>query len=73
MQSKTMPTQIVETRNYSLLQLVNFVVEHYMWGSKQHISFWLELESGSIKIKSDENVFKWFELNLDKGVVHINA
>ena len=71
MQGKTLPTQTVDIYNYSLLQLVGFIAEHYMWGSKHHITLWSELEY-SIKIKSDEQLLEWFQLNLDKGVVQIN-
>jgi hypothetical protein len=31
------------------------------------------LETESIEIKSDEQLFEWCQLNLDGGVVHINA
>jgi hypothetical protein len=72
-QGKTLPTQMVDIDNYGLMQLVDFIDEHYMWGSKQYISLWRELDSGSTKIKSDENLRKWFQLNLDRGVVYINA
>ena len=70
---KTLPTQIVDTHSYGMLQLVDFIAEHYMWGSKQYISLYRELESDSIEIKSDEQLFEWFELNIDKGIVHIVA
>ena len=72
MQGKTLPTQTVDIYNYSLLQLVGFIAEHYMWGSKHHITLWCELEY-SMKIKSNEQLLEWFQLNLDKGVVQINA
>jgi hypothetical protein len=34
---------------------------------------WRELDGASMEINSDENLREWFQLNLDKGVVHINA
>ncbi|KAG2538225.1 hypothetical protein PVAP13_9NG314814, partial [Panicum virgatum] len=43
-----------------------------MWGSKQHITLSRESEY-TMEIKSDEELFEWFQLNLDKGVVRINA
>jgi hypothetical protein len=63
---------MVDIDDYGLMQLVDSIVEHYMWGSKQYISLWCELDSGSMEIKSDENLHEWFQLNVDR-VVHINA
>ena len=34
---------------------------------------WRELESDSIEIKYDEQLFECFDLNVDKGTVHIVA
>jgi hypothetical protein len=34
---------------------------------------WRELDTDSIKIKSDNNMLEWFELNLNKEVVQIIA
>jgi hypothetical protein len=31
------------------------------------------METESIEIKSDEQLFEWYQLNVDKGVVQINA
>ena len=64
-------TQIVEIHGYGLLQLVDFIAGHCMWGSKQYISLWCELETVSVEIKSDEDLLEWFELNLNMGVVQI--
>jgi hypothetical protein len=72
-QGKMLPTQIVDTHNYGLMQLVDFIAEHYMWGSKQMISLFRELDNDSIEIKSDEQLHEWFELNAEKGVVRITA
>ena len=72
MQGRTLPTQTIDIHNYSLLHLVDFIAEHYMWGSKQHITLSRESEY-TMEIKSDEELFEWFQLNLDKGVVRINA
>ena len=73
MQGKTLLTQIVDIHGYGLQHLVDFIVGHYMWGSKQYITFWRELETDSIEIKSDEDMLEWFECNLNKGVAQINA
>ena len=43
-----------------------------MRGSKQHITL-LHESKYTMEIKSDEKLFEWFQLNLDKGVVEINA
>ena len=72
MQGRTLPTQTIDIHNYSLLHLVDFIAEHYMWGSKHHITLSRESEY-TMEIKSDEELFEWFQLNLDKGVVRINA
>ena len=72
MQGKTLPTQTVDIHSYSFLQFVDFIAEHYMWGSKQYITLWRKLEY-SMEIKSDEQLLEWFQLNLDKGIVRINA
>jgi hypothetical protein len=73
MQGKILPTQTVDPQNYGMLQLVDFIAEHYNWGSKQLITLWCDLETESIEIKSDEQLFEWCQLNLNRGVVHINA
>ena len=39
MQGKTLLTQIVDIHAYGLQHLVDFIVGHYMWGSKQYITF----------------------------------
>ena len=66
-------TAIVDRHSYGFLQLVDFVGERCMWGSKQYISFWRSLENESIEIKSDEELLQWFELNQERRVVHIDA
>lgn len=62
---------IVDSHNYILLQLVDFIGESFLWGSKQYISLWRALEDDSIEITTDEHLSEWFELNKDNGVVHI--
>ena len=37
-QGRTLPTKIVGTSSFGLLQLVDFIVEHCLWGSKQYIT-----------------------------------
>ena len=64
-------TTIVDSHDYSLLQLVDFIGESFLWGSKQYISLWRALEDDSIEIKTDKQLFEWFELNKENGKVHI--
>jgi hypothetical protein len=47
-------TTIVDSHDYSLLQLVDFIGESFLWGLKQYISLWRALEDDSIEITSDE-------------------
>ena len=72
-QGKILPTQFIDIHNYGLQQLVDFVAEHYMWGSKQLCTLWRDLENISCEIKSDEELLDWFLLNLDKGAACINV
>jgi hypothetical protein len=55
------------------MQLVDFIAEHYMWGSKQRIILWHDLDIESTEITSDEQRLEWFQVNLEKGVVQIIA
>jgi len=57
-QGKTLPTQFIDIHNYGLQQLVDFVAEHYMWGSKQLCTLWRDLENISCEIKSDEQLLE---------------
>jgi hypothetical protein len=70
---RTLPTKVVDTNSFGLLQLFDFVVKHYLWGSKQYITLWRDLENDYVEIKSDENMLKWFLINVDNGLVCINA
>ncbi|RLN28966.1 hypothetical protein C2845_PM05G16770 [Panicum miliaceum] len=64
-------TTTVDGRDYSLLKFVDFIGENFVWDSKQYISLWRALEDDSIGITTDEQMSEWFELNKDKGEVHI--
>jgi hypothetical protein len=64
-------TTFVDRHDYSLLQLVDFIGESFVWGSKQYISLWRALEYDCIEIATDEQLLEWFELNKDKGEVNI--
>ncbi|WVZ83421.1 hypothetical protein U9M48_030570 [Paspalum notatum var. saurae] len=66
-------TTAVEMNGYGLLQLVDYIGERFVWGSKQYITLWRSLEDASIEIKTDEHLLEWFQLNQEKGAVHIDA
>ena len=72
-QCRTLPTKVVDTNSFGLLQLVDFIAEHCLWGSKQYITLWCDLENDSIEIKSDKNLLEWFLINVEDGLVCINA
>lgn len=59
-QGRTLPTKVVDTNSFGLLQLVDFIVEHCLWGSKQYSTLWRDLENDYVEIKSDENMLECF-------------
>ena len=70
---RTLSTKVADTNSFGLLQLVDFIVEHCLWGSKQYITLWRDLENDSMKIKSDENLLEWFLINVENELICINA
>jgi hypothetical protein len=59
-----------------LMQIVDHIAEHFMWGSKEYCTLYGSSEGSgdvSFQIKSDEQVLQWFQMNLEKEVVHIDA
>lgn len=42
--------------NFGLVQLVDFVADFYMWGSKQCLTLWRDNDDNSVEIKSVEEV-----------------
>jgi hypothetical protein len=48
MQGKTLPSQIVDIYGYGLLQLIDSIAKHYVWGLKEYITLWRELDTDSI-------------------------
>jgi hypothetical protein len=73
---KILSSIIVDASSYELLQLINYIAEHFMWGSKQYISLFRgsdDCDEMCVSIKSDEQLLEWFYLNLENGVVHIDA
>ena len=59
-QRRTLSTKVVDINSFELLQLVDFIAEHCLWGSKQCITLWRDLENDSMEIKSDENLLSDF-------------
>jgi hypothetical protein len=65
----------------TFLEVVNFIAESFIWGSRQYISLSRALEEqlsewfqdGSIEIESNEQLQEWFEVNKDKGEACISA
>jgi hypothetical protein len=73
---KALPPFNVDANSCSLMQIVDHIAKHFMWGSKQYVTFYGSSEgSGDVSfwIKSDEQVLQWFQMNLEKGIVHIDA
>jgi hypothetical protein len=73
---KTLSPIVVDATNYGLMQLINHIAEHFMWGSKQYISLFRasdDCDEVCVAIKSDEQLCEWFNLNLENGVVQIDA
>ncbi|TVU32551.1 hypothetical protein EJB05_24282, partial [Eragrostis curvula] len=61
---------VVNANSYGLMQLVNHIADHFLWGSKQFF-FFCGVNLNMMTI--DEQLLQWIEMNLDKGVVHIIA
>jgi hypothetical protein len=73
---KTLSPFIVDANSCGLMQIIDHITEHFMWGSKQYITWYgPSKDSGDVSflIKSDEHVLEWFQMNIEKGVVHIDA
>jgi hypothetical protein len=67
---------IVDASSYGLLQLINYIADHFMWGSKQYISLFRGSDDSDevcVPIKNDEQLLEWLYQNLENGVVHIDA
>ena len=75
-QGKTLPTQMVDIDNYGLMQLVDFIAEHYMWGSKQYISLWRELDErdrGCVRATQEGEGVNWVTNRLLKTITPTSA
>jgi hypothetical protein len=69
---RTLRPLAVDTK-FSLLQLVDFIGETFIWGSKQYLKLWRCLDDDFVEIKTDEDLLQWFEVNMQKGVVRIEG
>jgi len=67
-QGRTLPTKIVNINSFGLLQLVHFIAEHCLWGSKQCMTLWRDLENYSMEIKSDENLLRVVSIDRREGI-----
>jgi hypothetical protein len=71
---QNLPPLTIGSHNFGILQLVDYIGNMCIWGSKQYISLCHSWETNyPIQITSDEQLLELFELNLEKGVVHIHA
>jgi hypothetical protein len=58
------------------MQIIDHIAEHFKWSSKQYITFYDSYEDSddvSFPIKSNEHVVEWFQINIEKGVMDIDA
>jgi hypothetical protein len=57
------------------MQIIDHIADHFMWGSKQYVTLCGTSQGSDVNfpIKSDEQVLEWFEMILEKRVVHIDA
>ncbi|WVZ73755.1 hypothetical protein U9M48_022032 [Paspalum notatum var. saurae] len=61
-------TTTVDVNGYGMLQLVDYIGERFMWGSKQYITLWRSLDNASIEIKTDEHLVEWFRKTKRMGL-----
>ena len=48
-------TSIVDRHSFGLLQLVDYIGEHFMWGSKQYITLWRDWRMLLLRLKLMNN------------------
>jgi hypothetical protein len=63
---------IVDINSFTLMQLVDFICADFVWNSKQFISLHRG-DNGNGEIRSYEQLKQWLDVNLQKGVAHIEA
>jgi hypothetical protein len=65
---------VVDKDKCVLLNLIDYVGAKCIWGSKQYITLWRYLSDDvAIEIKSDEQLLDWFELNIESGIMCVDA
>jgi hypothetical protein len=73
-QRRHLPSFVVNIDKCLLLNLVDYIDAKYIWGSKQYITLWRSLLNDVvIEIKSDEQLLEWFELNIESGIICVDA
>lgn len=73
-QAKTLSPFRLERQKCGLLTLVDYIGDNFIWGSKQYISLWRStFDDIAVEIKTDEHLLQWFDLNLENGIMYIDA
>jgi hypothetical protein len=63
-----------ERNNYALLNLVDYIGAKFIRGSKQYITLCCSLlDDVTIEIKSNEQLLEWFKLNIESGIMCVDA
>jgi hypothetical protein len=73
-QRRHLPSFVVHRDKCVLLILIDYISAKCIWGSKQYITLWHSLpDDVAIEIKSDEQLLEWFELNIESGIMCVDA
>jgi hypothetical protein len=73
-QMRHLPSFIVDRDKCVLLNLVDYMDAKCIWGSKQYMILWSSLRDDvAIEIKSDKLLLEWFELNIESGIMCVDA
>jgi hypothetical protein len=65
---------VVDRDKCVLLNLIDYMCANCIWGLKQYRTLWLSLpDDVAIEIKSDEQLLEWFELNIESGIMCVDA
>jgi hypothetical protein len=73
-QRRHLSSFVLEKNKCVLLNLVDYIAAKFIWGSKQYITLWCSLSDDvAIEIKSDEQLLVWFGLNIESGIMCVDA
>jgi hypothetical protein len=73
-QRRHLPSFVNERNKCALLNLVDYIDAKFIWGSKKYITLWRSLSDDvATEIKSDEQLLEWFELNIESGIMCVDA